>query len=163
METLKKFTFISPSFFTIIVISFFMSFFTLQCSDKKIMTINGNDFVFGKEFKMQDPMSGKVKTQKIPPSIWAIIPFALSVIGIGIFFINTNLKFVIAVVLSIVSIISLIILKNNLNSEIEGQGGGMVSIELVPQIGYYISMIGLIMAGVFNLTLFIKANQVTEE
>ena len=67
----------SSSLIAIIVISFFMSFFTLQCSDTKIMTINGNDFVFGQEMKMQDPMSGKVNTQKIPQSIRAIIPFAL--------------------------------------------------------------------------------------
>jgi len=154
METIKKYKFISPSLFGIVVICFFMSFFTVQCSSSKVMTLNGTDLVFGKEINMKNPMTGINEVQKLSPNIWAIIPFVLSLIGAGLYFVNVNYKSLIILIISVIGVISLFALKNNLNNQIESQGGGMVSLSISPQIGYYICIFGLIFTGLINLLLY---------
>ena len=166
METIKKYLLLSPALLGGVVLCFFMNFFTIRCNDQKLASISGYALVTGKGITVNNPMGnmgGEQNSQeakKMPPNIWALATLILTLAGIMAHFINPTKRFLIMAVLAFAAFVSLLLLKSTLleqilkqqsDAEKAEQIGAMISV--VPEMGYYLALIGLAGVGVFNALL----------
>jgi len=117
---MKKISLISPSILLIVLFSFFLSFFTIKCDKEELVKIKGTDFVIGKELKLKNPINQKIIIKDLKPNFWAIASFASIILSIIIFFSYKNFcKHILIAFFSFISILSLLILRQNIKTEIE--------------------------------------------
>jgi hypothetical protein len=83
----KTLNFVSLSFFTLILICFFLPFVSITCADTKIAKLKGTDLAFGTkiEYRQGDDLFGRSKqTEKVEPELFALLAFLLTIIGLVI-------------------------------------------------------------------------------
>ncbi len=182
---MKQLNFLSPTFFGLVTMSFFLTFFDLKCKSETFATATGIELMTGKV--IEKPEMGKSfdeleksenateesdkdaeKSQKsskskdsltLSPNPFAILAFVLSLIGIGLFFLSDKKKSYIGSFLAaIVGIMSLIILKFNLENQFNDKLPGTVEtldMKIVAdyQIGYYMAMLFFILALFWNIII----------
>ena len=166
METLKKYLLLSPAVLGGVALCFFMNFFTIRCNDQKLASVSGYALVTGKGITVNNPMSGmggeqnSQEEKKMPPNIWALATLILALAGIMVYFLNPTKKFLITAVLAFAAFVSLLLLKSTLLEQILKQESDAdkaervsAMISVVPEMGYYLALIGLASVGVFNALL----------
>lgn len=117
---MKKISLLSPSLLLIVLISFFLSFFTIKCDKEELVKIKGTDFVLGKELTLKNPINQKIIKKELKPNLWAIISFISIILSLLIFHLYKNIyKFILIALFSFLSILSLLILRQNIKTEIE--------------------------------------------
>jgi hypothetical protein len=169
---MKQFSFLSPTFFGLIIFSFFLTFFDLKCTsnNQSLVKVTGIELVTGKDFELPDFKKGlgdlgkndseeaekplKKESQHVPSSPLAMGILFMALLGIGIYFMpNERQKSIIAIVISIFGLGGLMYLGTQLeNSMSEGQGKEMASIiKAETGIGYLLACILFLAAAIWNL------------
>ena len=134
--------------------AFFFTFFDFKCGGQKILSVSGKDLVIGTEFQKPDfGMGSSKQIEKIEPNIFAILSFITAVIGIIIFFVKSKKENLTWIILSICGLVSLLIVYLGAQEKASGNSAQQV-IEVSPQIGYYLAILGFIVAGVISYVLF---------
>ena len=98
-------------------------------------------------------MGSSKQIEKIEPNIFAILSFITAVIGIIIFFVKSKKENLTWIILSICGLVSLLIVYLGAQEKASGNSAQQV-IEVSPQIGYYLAILGFIVAGVISYVLF---------
>ena len=181
---MKKFSFFSPTFFGLVLMSFFLTFFDLKCNKESLAKVTGIDLVTGKNIDMpslgdefedafsaddkdDDDNSEKKSTSSkkqaknesfdVPSNMFAIVALILALVGMAAYFVpNKKNSQIISFLAGIVGIMSLIILKSNLenkmNQSLPGKSdtpGLNISADL--EIGFYLAIFFFAAAAIWNI------------
>jgi ABC-type Na+ efflux pump permease subunit len=160
----KTLNFVSLSFFTLILICFFLPFVSITCADTKIAKLKGTDLAFGTkiEYRQGEDLFGRSKqTEKVEPELFALLAFLLTIIGLVISTIALSSKiekqknFQIALsIISLLIFISILALKFKLDSDISGRGE-LSGLELKYEAPYWIVLISSVIN--FLLVVFFRS------
>ena len=154
MEPLKNF---SPVFYGVIILLFFLPFVNLSCSGQKIMSLSGFQLITGSEYKADsmfgETTEGEVKENKeIESQPLALIALLAAVIALAVSFIKKRITAIINIVISICGGIFLLLLKFNLDSDVELSGQNLIQLEY--QFAYWLSLILFIAGAVVQWKMF---------
>lgn len=124
---------------------FILPFIQISCSGEKVMSFTGVQLVTGSE--MANPMSDE--KEKMPPAPAAIIAMAALVVGVVFAIQLSRGGTILSAVSGGVAVISMILLKANMDAEIMKEAGGM-GITADYQMGFWgvciMSVVGAILA-----------------
>lgn len=154
MEALKK---LSPAFYGVIVLLFFLPFVNLTCSGQTIMSLSGLQLITGSEYKADgmfgQPTEGEVKENKeIDSQPLALFALLAAVIALGISFIKKRFIALVNIVISICGGVFLLLLKFSLDGDAELSGQEMIRLEY--QFAYWFSIILFIAAAVVQWKIY---------
>lgn len=111
---------------------FILPFIKISCSGEKLMSFTGVQLVTGSE--MSNPMSDE--KEKMPPEPTAVIALIALVVGVVFAIQLSRGGAILSAVSGGVAVISLILLKTNLDTEIMKEAGGM-AISADYQMGFW--------------------------
>lgn len=135
----------SPALFVIIVICFFLPFFSLSSqgwmSTGKLSTFTGVQLVMGT----------KIMGQKMDPEPLAILAFTSAIIGLGLSLIR-KINALIPAALGLLGFVLLFLLKNKIDQDILQQGFGMAQAQY--EFGYWLTLVVFAITTVFCCFLF---------
>jgi len=145
---------IRPAIFGLVLLTFFLPWVTVSCQQQKVITLSGIQLVTGTE--INQPGSGmfgaQQKTQKMGGEIFAIVAFAVT--GIGLLF--SFASKVVSCMMSVLSIGSVVFLKNGIEQKILKEGSGMFQVQY--ESGFYAAIALLI--GVFIVSFISKDKEI---
>jgi hypothetical protein len=163
MEELKKF--LNPVFFIIIIICFFLPFFNITCQQQKIASITGFELITGTNVSFngmdkglggisipQNEIGEGIKTDYVSPEPLALLVLLLAIGGLIISFFE-KFSVIGSASAGLLGGLSLILLSYVINDNILGK----VHVQLLTVkcgIGYYITIILLIIIFIYNTYLF---------
>jgi ribosomal protein S27AE len=161
MNELKNF--LSPVFFVIVIICFFLPFFNLTCQQQKIASLTGFELMTGTTIKTNEningsndmPLSGLnkgIKSESVSAEPLALIVFLMAIGGLILSFYKkySDLGPAIAALLGVVS---LIFLSSVVTDDLLGRAQYQpLAVECTT--GYYISLIFFVAALFYNAYLF---------
>jgi hypothetical protein len=158
-----------PVSFAAILVFFFFSFVDFKCNGTTAESLTGYNLVFGTHLKnpvnnafnqtqnvydQLDENANPTKQQTsiagdiVGPSMWSILALAAAIGGVAVFWKRKQIEALAGTALAIAGFISLIVLRSIINSKVADQtGGGLVQIETDFQFGYWMSLLGFIVAG----------------
>ncbi len=155
MDALKKF---SPGFYGVIILCFFLPFVNLSCSGQKIMSLSGFQLITGSEVKA-DGMFGDLSNQgetkeknEVDPQPLALFALLSAVAGLGLSFIRKKMIALINVVISALGFIFLILLKINLDGDVELSGQNVITLDY--QLGYWLAVLLFVGSAVIQWFVF---------
>jgi len=144
MEPIKKF---SPAFYGLIILLFFLPFVNLSCSGQTIMSLTGFQLITGAEYSSQNMfgqnMSGQMNgaevkdNKEIKAQPFALFAFLAALVGLALSFIKKKSIAMINLVVSVLGAVFLLILKFNIDGDVELSGQNMIKLEY--QAGYWLS------------------------
>ena len=140
--------------YAIAIICFILPFVQISCSGEKLMSFTGVQLVTGME--MKSPMSEK--TEKIPPETTAIIALVALVFGVVIALKTDSGSSILSAVAGGVALISLIILKTNMDAEIMKKAGGM-AVSADYKLGFWGVCIGSLVGAILALMRLQKTTE----
>lgn len=116
-DMLKK---ISPVFYVVIVISFFLTFVNITCAGTKIASLSGFEVAFGTT--IAQPGTGgmfggkgtQAKETTTDPNATAIIALVLAVAGIILSFVQIKQQSLILIILSALGFIVMLMVKSSI-------------------------------------------------
>lgn len=154
MEALKK---LSPAFYGVIVLLFFLPFVNLSCSGQTIMSLSGVQLITGSEYKANgmfgQPTEGEVKENKeIEAQPLALFALLAALIALGLSFIKKRFVAIINMVISICGGVFLLLLKFSLDGDAELSGQNMIQLDY--QFAYWFSIILFVAAAVVFWKIF---------
>lgn len=155
MDALKKF---SPGFYGVIILCFLLPFVNLSCSGQEIMSLSGLQLITGSEVKadgMLDGLSNMGETQEndeVDPQPLALFALISAAAGLGLSFIRIKMIALLNVVLSVLGFIFLILLKINLDGEVELSGQNVITLDY--QLGYWLAVIIFLGSAVIQWLIF---------
>jgi hypothetical protein len=187
---MKQFNFLSPTFFGLVVLSFFLTFFDIKCKTESFATATGIELMTGKivekpeigkgfdelqkEFDADKSEKFVEKTSKtkenlqIEPNPFAMMAFALGLIGIGLFFLsNKKSSFISSFIVGIVGVMFMIILKVNLETQFNEKLPGLIetgdySIVAENKLGYYLAISFFVLAAIWNILSLVLQKETPE-
>lgn len=146
MEPIKKF---SPAFYGLIILLFFLPFVNLSCSGQTIMSLTGFQLITGAEYSSQNMfgqnMSGQMNgaevkdNKEIKAQPFALFAFLAALVGLALSFIKKKSIAMINLVVSVLGAVFLLILKFNIDGDVELSGQNMIKLEY--QAGYWLSFL----------------------
>lgn len=153
MKATSKTSIISPSLFGVIIISFFMSFFTIKCNHEKVVDVKGIHLVMGQSIDTEDSTIFKQKKGRvIDPNIFAIIAFIAAVAGTGIYFLRIGKKEVATAIIAATGLLSLLALRLQLHDQTQQQNDGpQFEIKAVAQVGFYLATLSYLAIMALNI------------
>lgn len=141
-----------PISFLLVIIFFFTTFCTVSCGGEKLTTLSGIDFVTGKTVSKTGMsgglMGGSSKSERMPPNIFAILAFGSAFVGLGMYIIKEKRENIAGTVAGLVGTLCLLILYIGISNKISSEGQGYLSVSF--NFGYWISLLGFIVAGVVS-------------
>ena len=155
MEQLKK---ISPAFYGIIILLFFLPFVNLSCSGQTVMSITGFQLITGKDYvdnnmnmfgQMQNNQNSEPKG--VEPQPLALLALLAAVAGLALSLIKKKPISLLNLIVSALGVVLLILLKISLDGDAQLSGQEMLKLEY--KAGYWLSL--LIFAGTAILFWFI--------
>ena len=154
MEPLKKF---SPAFYGVIILLFFLPFVNLSCSGKTIMSLSGFQLITGSEYNADSMFGqsteGEVKENKeIESQPLALLALLAAVIALAVSFIKKRITAILNIVISICGGIFLLLLKFNLDSNVELNGQNIIQLDY--QFAYWLCIVLFIAAAVVQWKIF---------
>lgn len=157
MEQLKK---ISPAFYGVIILLFFLPFVNLSCNGQKVMSLTGFQLITGSEYSdnsmnnMFGQMNNSQSSEKKEIESQPLALFALLAAIAGLVFSLIKKKSVglINLIISVLGAVFLIILKFNLDGDAQISGQEMIKLEYQP--GYWLSFIIFVATAVMYWFVF---------
>jgi hypothetical protein len=139
-DLLKK---ISPVYYVLIILSFFLTFVNISCAGTKIASLSGFDLAFGTTITMpgNDMFNKKTETKETPTDAepLAIVALVLAVAGIVLSFLRISKQQLILLILGIAGFVIMLLLKSAVGGDITKQPVEMLEISY--GFGYYLSLI----------------------
>ena len=155
MDALKKF---SPGFYGVIILCFFLPFVNLSCSGQKIMSLSGFQLITGSEVK-SDGMFGDLSNQgetkeknEVDPQPLALLALVAALVGLGLSFVKKKMIALTNVVISALGFIFLILLKINLDGDVELSGQNVITLDY--QLGYWLAVLLFVGSAVIQWFVF---------
>ncbi|MDY0081793.1 MAG: hypothetical protein RBR74_01290 [Ignavibacteriaceae bacterium] len=155
MDSLKKF---SPGFYGVIILCFFLPFVNLTCSGQKIMSLSGFQLITGTEINASG-MLGDFSEKNVPsdkkevdPQPLALFALISAIAGLGLSFVRKKMTALITVVISVIGFIFLILLKINLDGDVELSAQNVLSLDY--QLGYWIAVLLFIGSAIVQWLVF---------
>jgi hypothetical protein len=163
MEQLKKG---SPAFYGVILLLFFMPFVNLSCSGQTIMSLTGFQLITGAEYSGQnmfgqdtpgsmDNANSKEK-REIDSQPLALFALLAAIVGLAVSFIRKKFIALLNLIISSLGAIFLILLKFNMDSDVDLSGQGVIKLEY--QAGYWLTILVFICAAVVFWLIFKEKN-----
>lgn len=168
---------VSPAMFAVVVVCFFLPFFTVACSagdlgelgeqlggdfqlpasEELEQTVTGWDLVVGNtdETAAEAAEEAPGPTQAEPdggPDVYAVIAFAAAILGIGLSLLRRPLGPIIAVGLGLLGAVFLFLLKTRLDAQIPAQARPFI--EVRTEYGFWLALLFFLAAagwGVYRL------------
>ena len=159
MEPVKK---ISPAFYGVIVLLFFLPFVNLSCGGQTIMSITGFQLITGTEVKASG-MFGEMNSnddlntdqkKEIESQPLALFAFLSALIGLIVSFFKMRIPALINIVISIAGVVFLLLLKVSLDGDADLNVSGQNVITLDYQFAYWFSIILFIAGAVVQWKIF---------
>jgi hypothetical protein len=159
MEQLKK---ISPAFYGVIILLFFLPFVNLSCSGQTIMSLSGYQLITGAEYSGQNmfgqDMSGGINNAKtkekreIDAQPLALFALLAAIVGLAVSFIRKKFTALLNLIISGLGAIFLILLKFNMDSDVKLSGQGVITLDY--QAGYWLTILIFICSAVVFWLIF---------
>jgi hypothetical protein len=153
MEQLKKG---SPAFYGVVILLFFMPFVNLSCSGQTIMSLTGFQLITGAEYSGQNmfgqDMSGSMgntnttEKREIDSQPLALFALFAAIVGLIVGFIRKKFIALLNMIISGLGAVFLILLKFNLDSDVDLSGQGVIRLEY--QAGYWLAILVFICAAI---------------
>ncbi|HEX2030951.1 MAG TPA: hypothetical protein VHL78_06080 [Actinomycetota bacterium] len=168
---------ISPALFAVVVICFFLPFFTVACSagdlgqlgeqlggdfelpasEELEQTVTGWDLVIGNTEEAAAEATDETPAQTEAeadgrPDVYAVVAFAAAVLGIGLSFLRRPLGPILAVGLGLLGAIFLFLLRSRLTGQIPAQARAFI--EVRTEYGFWLALLFFLAAagwGVYRL------------
>jgi len=144
--------FLSPSFFLIVLISFFLPFVSFTCQSQKIVTLTGIQLVTGAEIKQSNMFGSKNRIEKINSEPYAVVAFLSGIFAFVFSFVRGKGSSIISAIGAGVGFVFLLLLKFKLDNDALREGEGLIQVDY--QIGYYMAFLFFILAILLNIFLF---------
>lgn len=138
-----------PAFYSLAILFFFFSFCDFKCNNQRIATIKGIELVTGTEIK-QDVIAEDLSilknssvdidtTQRVEPSIWAIIAFIAAIVGVTFLFLKGKPQAYATIGVGMIGAVSLLLLQHQIQDKIN-QKSEFVIISTDFQFGYWAAL-----------------------
>ncbi len=160
-DMLKK---ISPVFYVVIVLSFFLTFVNITCAGTKIASLSGFEVAFGTTIEQPGGAGGmfggkgaKAKETTTDPNATAIIALVIAVAGIILSFVQIKQQSLILIILSALGFIVMLMVKSSIGGDISKQPVQMLEISY--GIGYYLALLFFIIPIVTNVLIMVTGKK----
>ena len=131
-----------------VIVLFLMPFTTLTCGGAKLITMNGVQLATGATISSQDPVSGRVKNEKIKPEPLAAIAAISTIIALGLAFVGGKVGKISTPVLSGLSALMLLLMKFKVDQNVITQGQEMIAIQW--EFGFWLALLASIAVTVIS-------------
>lgn len=148
MELLKK---ISPAFFIVIIIGFFLPFIEISCSSNSLGTFSGYTVMTG---SAGESLAQTSKDVNSGINLELMIAFLMALAGLVLSFFKNPKTLIGAAVAGLIGFIFLMIFKSNLDSQIQSANQFMSIVQIHFKIGFWICVIFYLAAMIVNGLLF---------
>lgn len=150
LESLKR---LSPAFFVVIVICFFLPFTTFTCSGSE-MTLSGINYVTGTEanYSATEEFSNMLQTEKVEPEPYIIGAFVLAILGVFLSFMNVKKGALFNLLAGFIGVLLLALFQLEIDNKIDKidlKGLGIITVDY--NIGFWLAMILFIVILFSNL------------
>lgn len=148
MKTLKM---LSPVFYLVVIISFFMPFIEISCQHTSLGTLSGYTVMTGSAGENLSKTSKDVKTEI---NLELVVVFVTAILGL-VLTIFKNPKLVIASALTaLIGFVFLMIFRSNLQAQVQTTNQFMQIIQVHYKLGYWLCFIFLLVAVLFETIYF---------
>ncbi len=106
---------ISPALFVVIILSFFMPFIEISCSNTSLGTFSGYDVMMG---TASEKVQKDKKDDKSGFNIELMVALLAAVAGLGLGFLKKPLDKILPAVMALTGLICLLIFKSSLDSSV---------------------------------------------
>jgi hypothetical protein len=147
---------LSPAIFGIALICFFLPFVNVSCQGQKVASYTGIQLVTGTTIE-EPSMFGQKQVREVSGEPLAILAFLSGIAGLGLSFLKSKKSAIGPAVVGIVGLISLLLLKSEMDDDILREGGGMLQIEYTA--GFWLTFVLYLSAIGLNAFLFSQSKK----
>lgn len=148
MELLKK---ISPAFYVVVIIGFFLPFIEISCSNTSLGTFSGYTVMTGDAGQSLAQANKDVKSGM---NIELMIAFLMAVAGLALAFFKNPKTIMGSAIAGLVGFIFLMIFKSNLDSQITSANQFMTIVQIHYKIGFWLCFLFFLIAMIVHVLLF---------